>query len=143
RFEFWLKPVTLVSAGADRIVLFCGSSETRDRLVQRFGAKIAELFQLHTQLAIPIDFIGESTKPELAILEQKAEIDAGPALIGATPDLCPPLEPRSIVLDALVVVPREEAPQAPPPPLPLPASQRRVTVEDIKRHTAAFYGIKV
>ena len=151
RYEFWVKPIRFVSGSADRVVLSCINHEARERLVPRFGPRIAELIHFHAQRPIPVDFIIDAAKPQLVnagddAQQQVETTESG--VEGAYLDLCPALEPRSIVLSessfgTLVVVPSGgdvgEAPQQ--ASLPSLVS-RRLTTKDIIRHSAAFYGIR-
>lgn len=156
RYDFWVKPVRFVSASADRVVLSCMNHETRERLVARFGPKIAELIQFHAQKPIPIDFVIDAAKPQLVDASDAAPPNSETSETSestvelADLDLCPALEARSIVLNSesgfgtLVVVPSSDGIGEAPQQAPLPAVvSRRLTTKDVIRQSAAFYGIRI
>jgi len=138
RYNFWIAPLRIASANHERIVLVCVTPTERDGCVAQFGSQIADLVQQHAKRMIPIDFVAES-KPQLVAV---AQANGGASDRGW--DLVPPLTADSITFNAestfgaLVVLPSNPLYDG-----PREGHIRRITCEDVKRHTAAFYGVSV
>lgn len=136
-YRLWISTIKLVSADAERVVLSCPSYYARDIVVDRFGARIAHLVQTYAGRPLPIDFISDESPRDPTSGGPKGQIKR-------------PLVPGSIALDSpcpfgtLVVVPSEQGSGAglpiEPPPTTTP---RRLSIEDVKRMTAAYYGVQV
>jgi len=136
-YRLWISTMKVVSADAERVVLSSPSYYARDIVVDRFGARIAHLIQTHAGKSLPVDFVSEESPRE-------------PTPGGPKGHVKRPLVPGSIALDSpcpfgtLVVVPSEQGAGTTLPIEPRPSeAPRRLSIEDVKRLTAAYYGVQV
>jgi len=133
-FEYWVAPLQIVSADAERVVIACSTGFGRDRTVEKLGQRIADLIARHVPNLVRVDFI----------------VDPAPK---APP---PPTRPRGMRATGLAVCPvavaRPQMPSSPTVETPAPvddddaiakASERRIYIEDIKRKVAEKYAVSV
>jgi chromosomal replication initiation ATPase DnaA len=91
RFNQFIAPLSVVSAEPERVVLACPSPEARDRIVDRFGSRIADLLAQSLPTLNGVDFIADPNRPAVALVRplERAETlaeaasTAAPAMVMA------------------------------------------------------------
>lgn len=84
RFQYWVEPLRIVSAEADRVVIACNSRFERDKVVESHGERIANLIAEMAPGFGAVDFVVE-TKPRIvsaaAVSSRSTTLDS----LGAVP----------------------------------------------------------